>query len=298
MEILAYIKRLIPWLKKDDVLEDLRITVAEFDKTVLPSYETAIDVPFKSNNKEIKALVATFVRNYKRTKPGKQIIISSINEALPAVVAIAKYLEHELDESLAKDIIADGLEARRVILVRASEHLSFISRYSVDLLNTLYAYEIGATTGNVDVNPQIIKYINANLPTFCTLLAAYSVKLDLFKHNIDKVPALVISNDNIDALKGVYSQNTIDPVLSGITASFSYNPIYHIRLQIADYQAYRYTAMKDKKKALELRVMYLRSAQEEKPDPKVEQEISYQQSRIEAMEYKLRKIEASVGMQS
>ena len=294
MNLLKYIRSLKAWLKKDDLLEDIGITIAELEKTTLPLYHDADKLPDTLISKANKDIIATLQRNMKLTGKGKNPVLATIKDRLTATLAVAKIIETLADDLLGGDIIADGLAAKKAILVRAADHLGFISRYSVDLLNVLYANEIAATA-DVAISAQTVKFIKEKAAIYCTLLAAYGVNGEEFTKAFDAIPDIIINDRNASAVDASYSGNKIDPLLGSLQTNFMYSPIYHIRLQIAEYQAQRYKAAKEKKKALELRLLYLKTLADGRSDPKIEQEIAYQQNRVEALEYKLSKMEENVG---
>jgi hypothetical protein len=49
--------------------------------------------------------------------------------------------------------------------------------------------------------------------------------------------------------------------------------------------------MQNKKRLLELRLLNLKSLQDDSPDPSIEKEIVYLQNRIEGIEYKMHQME-------
>ena len=74
----------------------------------------------------------------------------------------------------------------------------------------------------------------------------------------------------------------------------SSNPIYHLRLLVAEAQANRYKEASELKQVLELRILNLAKANQNSPDAHLQKEILYTQSRVDAATAKMREYEESV----
>lgn len=297
MKILDFIKSLLPRLDKSTILEDIRITKTELEKNVYPSYESAA-VHFKTNKltSDISAgLGNVFYRNYDLSKSGKQPnFISEVATRIKAVSENLLLVEEQFEDLVEQDIINTGLTARKAVLIRAADHISFLSNYAIDLLNYVYILESISHGGNSDtlaLPPAIVAKINANLSMFAKLLSIYGEDPKTFKERIGSMPDVVVNDKTASALAAVYREDKLDPFSTGLVSNFEGSPIYHIRLMIAQRQMTRYKANKDKKRMLELRLLNLKALLEQKSNPQLEHEIEYIQSRIEKLEYELAKEE-------
>lgn len=303
MKIIAFIKALLPRLNKEQILEDLRITQAELEQIVNPNYFQA-QTFFKSSkfaSKTNKELSEGFYRNFDLQGTSKQgSFIGEIARRTPFLQENLTYIAEMIENILERDVINEGLSAKKAILIRAAEHMSFITRYSVDLLNYVYINETmatGADANDNDLSPGQITHINKNLATFASLLSDYGIPNKDFSKLIGKIPEVNVNSKTANTLIGVYKEKDIDPFTSGYVAGFTGNPIYHIRLQIAEWQSNRYKANKDKKKVLELRLLHLKLVLEKKHDPKIENEINYIQSRVDKIEHYLRDVESTLDQE-
>jgi hypothetical protein len=301
MQLMDFIRALLPRLDKSDIMEDIRMTKSELQTVVTPCYSAARDL-FKVNklkSAEADSLSKIFYRNYDLSTSKKSIdFVAEIDSKISNVLTNLLFVEGQLESLLEQDIIAGGLTAKKAILVRAVEHMSFISRYSVDLLNYLYMFEAKAAskegTDDGDITPAAIKSVEFNIANFSRLLGIYGMEPKEYIVRMGKVPEVVLNDRTEQALSAVYTDAKIDPFNLYMVKGFEASPIYRFRMLIAEWQASRYKSMQDKKRALELRLLHLKLVNEKNHNPQMEQEIRYIQSRIEKTEASMRKMEDSV----
>lgn len=300
MKIIDFVRALLPRIEKDKLLEDMRVTIGELDQVVIPSYQSSADY-FKQHKlqaNDSKDLSDSFYRNYDR-RGGKQAsFINEIALVMPNVKQNAAYVQKLIEELMEHDIINEGLTAKKAILVRAAEMFSFVSRYSVDLLNYVYVQEANEAGADVEESlqlcPAAVKHVTVHIAKFAAILSDYGIPNTEFDKLISNVPDVIVNSKTVNSIKGLYKEIDIDPFSSSYIVSFTGNPIYHIRLMIAEWQANRYKSQKEKKKMLELRLLHLKLSQEKKSNPKIQQEIEYIQGRVDRIERYLKDVEESL----
>ncbi len=297
MKILNFVKSLLPSLEKRDVLEDIRITISDLENNHLPSYNSASDF-FSSNQPKSKDIINLSKEFYKHLTPNgiskQKSMVGDIYIRLTKYLDILKYLQDEIAEKMEADILDDSLTAKRANLLKASSISFFITRYAGELLNYIYsAEEDNLSKDDATLPPKTIEYINKNLRHFTYLLSDYGISLDEYKKLTSKIPDVTVNSDTADSVASVYNESDLDPITSGIR-NFTYNPIYHIRLSIAQWQVSRYKEAKDKKKVLELRLLHLKMLQDGHEDAKLQTEIDYNQSRVDKLNKKISEIEAEL----
>lgn len=301
MKIIQFVKGLLPHFEKSKVIEDLRISIGELDSIVVDNYNQASE-HFRTNRLKSdnnKDLSDAFYKNFDLQKGSKQAsFVGDISKRAAFIKKNAEYVLESVEELFERDIIAEGLTVRKALLIRAAESVSFISKFSVDLLNLVYVNEAIESNAELEESlklaPATVKLVNNNITKFARLLSDYGIPNDSFKKLIQELPEVVINSKTANSVMGLYNEKDIDPFANSYVVGFTGNPIYHIRLLVAEWQASRYKANKDKKKMLELRLLHLTLVQDKKNDPKLEQEIAYIQSRIDKTERYLREVEESI----
>jgi len=298
MSLLNYIEKLLPRIDKKTVLEDIRISKTELDQIVIPTYEEAarFSNTFSFKSKEVSDIFQEMKNNYRsKLLHREKNEISELKSALNVVRLNLGTIGDEIEKVLEETSITDTITAKKAVLVRAAENISFISRFSTDLLNLMYIYEhISRGVESVEVSVYMTKYVLPNTKNFFRLLETYSRDPDNFKRSIESIPEVIINRKGYDAIMSLHDRESVDPFNSAGTVNFEMNPIYHFRLMIAEWQANRYKSYKEKKKSLELKLLNLKLLDDGKRDIKLEKEIEYIENRISSLEYNIAKMDESV----
>lgn len=303
MKLFSFVKALLPRIGKDQILEDLRITAGEFEQVVIPNYRHAADY-FRINKIKAAAnkdLSDAFYQRLEKGSVSKQSsFIGEVEVRLGFIVQNLDYVQKQIDILMERDIINEGLTAKKAILVRAADQMSFISRFCSDLLNYVYVYEAmeygSDQQESLELAPAVQKRVVNGVKIFASYISDYGIPNKEFEKLVLSVPDIVVSSRNENSIAGMYKEQEIDPFTSAYVQGFNGNPIYNIRLIFAEWQASRYKTTKEKKKMLELRLLHLRLLQEKKNDVKVEAEIVYIQNRVDKMERYMREVEETVEM--
>lgn len=297
MKLIAYLKSILPFFKKEVLLEDLRVSRSELSQAVIPSYKQAAEFfknkPFKSA--QAKALNTLFFNGYSE-RSGRGNLVVEIEGRLQAFAQNMDTVQEMSEDLLAADILADGLSAKKAILVRAADYMGVMVDFMLDLLAVVYYHEsIEKLDGNAQETLAINKFtmdkVEKCAADFGRLLQVYGQDNTGFLDALKNVPDVVVNSKTSETIVSVYREDKLDPVGAPLTNNFQGSPIYAWRLRQAERQAARYKLNKDKKKMLELRLLYLKGLLEEKPDPAIEKEIEYLQSRIEKLEYEIKQQE-------
>lgn len=310
MNIISFIKSLLPRLQKDQVLEDLRVTVDELGNVSIPNYTHASDF-FRSNKLQSdanKQLSDLFYRKFEGKGGRQNNVVSEVAKRLPFLKDNAEFVIQQIELLLEKDIISEGLTAKKAFLIRTANHLSFLSSFAPDLLNVIYVNEAlainaknedGAKGTGVEIEesmrlaPAVVKHVDSNIMAFGSLIGEYGIPTKDFEKLLETIPEVIISSRNAGTIAGLFNEKDIDPLLSGYVQK-AFCPVYSVRLIFAEWQAARYKAKRETKRMLELRLLHLKLLQEKKNDPKIEEEINYIQGRVDKIQRYLREVEESV----
>lgn len=238
-----------------------------------------------------------FKRNYRsqRAHPEKDFV-SEVYEALITVSDNLQITEKLLSSILETTTLTSAITVRKAALIRAAEQISFVGRYSIDILNIAYQYETSEINSeSVEFTPYVKKTIIPNIHIFAKLLETYSMPSRDFESKINNIPEVIITADTFSAVSAMFDRDKLEPFSAPITAGFSSSPIYHVRMLVAEWQAERYKSNKDKKRLLEIKLLNLKLSKDNKRDPKLDREIEHLEGRIETLDYKLTKMERDVA---
>jgi hypothetical protein len=189
MSLLNFIKGLVPNLDKDDILEDIRVTKNELEQIAIPSYGEGVTyfLTHKSTSKQTEDALHTFTRNY-RTKLNRRSrnTVEEILFCLEVAVLNLKSTGDQIETLIEQTTISESITARKAILVRMAEQISYISRMSIDFLNLLYTFEqIEAGVEYSEVTVYQKKHVLPNIAMFAKLCEVYSFSNADFKKKIE-----------------------------------------------------------------------------------------------------------------
>ena len=133
--------------------------------------------------------------------------------------------------------------------------------------------------------------------TMLDALKSYNVKYNKnIKNILDEilelpdVPVSISQTDSssmLDTFLKKIKKISFIPTANGFVG----NPIYHFRMWLVDREIRKYEALKDRKEALELRLMELRYQESGSTDENIKERIAYFEEKISKIEYEIAKIE-------
>lgn len=295
MKILSFLQSLLPNFKKDQILEDLKVSRTEIKEFTIPSYESSLGLlkTWKFKHDEIKDLQSTFNRMVKDSGHGN--MVEQIHNKFKIVLENTAVLEKMVETTYSEDIAGAGLTYLKANMLQFVEFVGFTSNYARKLLIYIYIletslYEESKTVITESLSPAEVKWIKDNFISFCVALNIVGCDSKKVKKSLDDIPDIVITTDNYDTLSSTMGETKLDPFQMKLIATWV-NPIYHVRMFIAEWQADRYKVAKEELKLLQLRKLNLEKISSGKPDAHLEKEIEYMESRIQSLNYKVKKME-------
>lgn len=299
MNFLTYIQSLAPRISKPVVQKDIEATLKELDNQVIPMAHSVAEMyrvhPFTSlASKNLQAEIYGEIKF--RSKAANYLfdLHTLLQNARANLVTIQKAVEVHVQQ----DTLRDGVTSRVAHLIRSASAISFISRFTLDILDFLLESETDSKTHEAsatEIPPARTKYILSSIERYVRLLADFGVPPKDMEKLLEDLPDVFVSPQNQRAISSMFSPAQIDPFRkTSLITNFVGNPIYHLRLMLADFEAKRYNAAKDKKVVMELRLIHLKNLLDNSPNPRVEREIEGVQKRIDSYDRYIREVEASV----
>lgn len=301
--IITYLKSLIPHIEKKDVLEDLRLTETELQTIVLPAFAAASAFfakdKFKSDeNSKIESRFRSLMKPLTGNK--SSTFLGDYHHRLIKFEHNVGVLVKAIDKEIGRDVVTDGVSSKKIVLLRIAEKASYLSRYSLDLLNLVYLNEAsanGADVSNIAMSPAELAKAKGCVDNLARLIMSYGIETKEFQTLLDKTPDVILTKTKNADIEGMYTDNELDPITSPMLTGFTGNLIYHARMFIAEWQTKRYKANQEKKKVLELRLLHLTLLRnKEGTNPKIEQEIAYNQSRVAKIDRSLLEVQEDLGL--
>jgi hypothetical protein len=297
MQISKFIKSLVPELDKRECLADCQITTTELRETVLPAYKAAEDCfkgyTFKSEEYDYFAQVYASHPMGSRKK-----LVPAIHAAVEMAIKNMDVLDRLIHEHFADESISAGLTARKANIVKALEAGSFFSKYARKWLINLYVVETKKVDGSdrlaADTKeglvPAEVKWLMDNFTNFIVVMNALSEQPSQVHDRMMKIPEIIITDENEKTTEAQFGRAVLDPLSLGFIPVFM-NPIYHVRMMVAEWQTKRYKAAKEELRVLQLRKLNLEKIQAGKPDARIQKEIEYTEERANNLSYDIAKME-------
>jgi hypothetical protein len=300
MKIIDYFRSLLPSFEKSRITEDARVTYSSVENSSIPTYKEAEKVftSFVFRSKKIKDLVPVF--NRITESPAKNNIVLSISRFLSKLLDHQSIVREKIESVFEDAVITEGMGCLKGNLIRILEVTAFLSDYATRFLNYIYIHETAEAKGDEsyvkdNIVPAEEQYIQENFVLFCTFMKYMSIDKEKLKRTLDNMPDVLLNANNANVIGGTFGEAKLDPLLiCGFGASIG-NPIYMIRLNIAEMQVGRYKQRQELKKVLELRLLNLNMQLEQNPSAQLEREIEVTQGRVDKLTYALKKTEEGVS---
>lgn len=297
MKIKAYLASLLPSFSKERVTEDCRIIRGEIKEYVIPATEQAAHFfkTHKFKSAELEPMLAQFKRMVKGD--GNDNPVTTISKSFKAILDNLDTVEERIEQVYSEEIAGGGFTYLKANLLQFVECIHFVSKFSLKFMNYVWIcetaeYEEGGTAIAESLAPAEIEWLKTNFLTYCTAFNVVTGQPNSVKHAIADIPDIVVTNENADTLQQTQGRK-VDPFQMGLIPIWL-NPVYHVGMLVAEYQASRYRAAKEKLKLLQLRRINMEKLVNGKPDATVQKQIKYMESRISDMEYEIAKMEGKV----
>jgi hypothetical protein len=299
MKIAAFLKSLLPNFAKQTVLEDIRIDKIMLTTIVIPAYEDAMRVfgNRKFNNQSLQKDWDTFRRSV-RGAGGPNTIVA-IEKSLKPMITTLALIENLVEKDYTDDIEGVGITYYKTAILQLLESIGFALDFATKYLNYVYVVEAAELEGDdaavveeigASLAPAEVRFINERFADFCTVMDTLSKPTDKIKADFEEIPDITVTAAGDHAVQNTIGAAKLDPFRHGFVP-IAMNPIYHVRMKVADYQHYRYERAKAEKDALELRKLRLERLQHGKADAALDKQIEYTQRRIEELSAQIRRVE-------
>lgn len=295
MNILKLVQGLLPSFERRRVLEDLHFKADELKETVLPCYKAAAEAlgNHTFEDPELKKWAGKFGNDHRSGIKGNHLTV--VAETAKRLNDNMSVIEKAVNAVFADDIVAAGLTFRKASLLQFVGYISFFLTYARRLLLWTYIAE----TAKLDLKSGVLSkelskgemdWLLENADSFAKVVRMFSVKANDFEKALANIPDMIIRPDNLDNVSRTIGDDKLDPFRANLIPA-RLNPIFAIRMRVAEWQVARYEAAKQERRVLEFRLLNLQQQAKGKDDPKVQQAIAYNEARLSRLNYRLKEME-------
>lgn len=271
MNILKFIKEILPTTERASVRSSLTNTKQEFDRFNKPLFKEATSQFGSLNFKS--PMAAAFEKDLEkvagvRSRGNAIALLDTINTAIEPMFA---NLANMLDEYFGEDFSNEAITVQRYNILQMIEALMLYTEYSRRWLIIVLRKENNlankAVNGENDgILPYDINWLADNRDAFLKVVKIVTAKNKDFAKIVENLPEFTI---NSSTSTGALKENDIDPMGFGFIGT-KMNPFFYIRMGRARYQIARLKAAELESQELEFRILALRSSLDGKPDAKKE----------------------------
>lgn len=293
MKVIEFIKSLLPNFERSRIYDDIENVRVQITGKLKTAYAAAIQQ--LSNKAAIKSDFGKMVsKQFEATvKPRGNITYLEYTARVLELLAVdTKVLKALVEKYFERNVSADGMSFVSANLLQVINAAAFVTEYARRNLVATLAYETyEASAARNGATPDLTKaellWLDKYRRAFFEALMLFEIKPGDLQRKLESVPDMVVAPEDYNQIEAVVGGTVaIDPLAVGFIP-LNYNPIYRVRLQIANYQVQQYRAMEAELEAIELRLVALKYAQSGKADPALEQEIADLTARVSDTYFKL-----------
>jgi len=275
MDILAFLKNILPSFTKKDLREKLRTISSKFSEILRPTAETVFEdiderkaksTFFKTFVRELLSESTAAVRN--AAGPYKLVFMTAAGNGQKLLELIEQYV----DKNVPSTIHIEGVTYQTGSVLRLVELLDFFADYSMRNFNFIAASESEIEAfDKPDINPSTpseLKYLQRHRADYFKVMSLLAKDGKVIMAMLDDLPEITLGDvdgSNSPTLAGAQG----DPLQLGIIPVVS--SIFHrIGITLVNYELDRYDrALKDKR-VIEMRLEALRNRRNGNPDAAIE----------------------------
>jgi hypothetical protein len=293
MKLQKFIALMLPTFEKGRLTEELQVVRNELKEITLPPLREASE--FYRNSKLKAKNTQNYDKNFlkiAKIEKANGNYVTVMYQVLSQMEERMDVLGKLIDRAFAKDVGSSSISFLRANILQYLEVVSFSSRYARRLLLWTLSEEQDETNSPYKLPKAMSKaedrWIWDNRDNFAYCLSILSIDTRRMESSFQAIPDMVVAPDDIPAVEATVGATKTDPFHFGIIP-VRLNPIYYIRMSIAEWQVNRYKAAVEEKRALEYRLLMLKDGGQ--PDAKLEQEIVYTEGRLQKLNKKIADME-------
>lgn len=291
MKLTALFTSLLPSTSKETVLGDINLIRESINIHTLPVYKTAADLTRKA---PLKGDIAeTLEKKAKRELDlykdnALQTIHTALNRAVVNLSVVEDLVRKDVEQ---ESLMRDAMTYTQASILQYIQVARFCASYARRLL--LVMTEEASTVLVEDYSKSLkrdIEYVNRYMDGFLRGINAIGGKKQDTVEAFEKIPDILLDPETVETTKQTVGVSRIDPFKFGFIP-YRWNPIYHLRMAVANFQVQNAKLAQEELESLELRLLHLKQRRDGKENASIEQQINHTQGRIDKLRYKLHRDE-------
>ena len=302
MILQKYLDSMLPSFTKARLLEDLACTREELKVNTLPPLKTFSEEfgRRKFKNPWVQAFEDNFEKGISFKHSGNFVV--AVHDTLDGALKNIDFIEHLINKYYADDVLRDAMTLIRVNILQYLETIAFAAKYSRRLLLAAITSEVHTVDSSAqEASPMLsapnqgeIEWLEKGAPALFQCLNILSMKKEKLEEEFKEIPDMTVNPSSVTDIVASVGASRVDPMNFGLIP-IVLNPIYHVRMMIADWQVNRFKAADEERKLLEFKLLKMKMTDGGKRDANVDRQIEYTEGRLQKLNYKLMEMEKSYG---
>ncbi len=304
MKLSQFVKSLLPSFKRSKVEVDLKQLEDILKKVVLPTLKKAVEVTRGEPLQSAMAVsVDIGVRKASGINSSAISLLGILYNMYAALLPKLDYIGKIIDDEFEPDLSRDNMTYKQLSIVRFLELARFGIDYGVRLTSRLLAAEARTRLNQTDriddqLTPSERKYMDDNLGSFLQVVGLLHVPLNSLRQALEKMPEVVVVPEKADTAEQLVGLDKLDPLRLGFinSSALDYNFIYHFRLMKAEAEVRHYKLMEKEAQALELGILELKEAYQNRQDPRLQQQLEYREGQLQRLRIEYNELTEEFGL--
>jgi len=292
--LVAYKERLLPVLKRSDILNDIDAARNDYGKLLMPELLAAEEALGKTRDAHLNKMFDSLVRIAKLPRSGSPIkgLQGALGEVEKSLDKVQDMIKHDF---AGEQIATESMTYRQVALLRYVEIARFAFEYTLRFLRYAYMVELNAAgqKDNDIITKNELKALTDQFESFANSVMVLAQEPAKIEKALKETPNIVVDEKTSDALSFT-SGGKADPTRSDfILFNLKWNPIYRVRLLIADFQARKYRKAKEELRMFEIQRLRIENARKGRADPILDKQANELTGIINELQHDINQMEKS-----
>lgn len=219
--------------------------------------------------------------------------LNMIRDVLSDIVLHEGDIVKLIKATVPNTVVDKTVTVKELSVCHLVDNITYINNFCIDLCTFIIT-----TISGVELNKKVRERIINSSIAFAKIINEY--KRPRLKNIISSIPKASASSvqELVSVPEGIstaiLNDTNKNADIGMVTAAFSGNPIYHLRLVMADWDQKKYDATQAKKALFDNIILDLKLQAQNNFDPKLEGQIKWYEAEVNKLEYEMSKYEASL----
>ncbi|QVD49177.1 hypothetical protein LUCX_107 [Xanthomonas phage vB_XciM_LucasX] len=303
MSIKSFLQSLVPHFERNRIIEDIDGLAVDLESSLIPSYEAANKL---FAGKKFASKPGTEMQSLFKIRHPQERGVSFISftlSTLKNLLETLKMIERLVQEIFARDVTKDGLTFKKVavlqFLTAARFYCDYAGRYLLRVIEAeTLAQKAGDTSGRLDATllPVDLKFFNEGFEAWLQAAHLMAMPTAELAEKLGNMQDLQVVADRISVITATVGVDQVDPLKLGfLGAAATSSPVYLLRSAFARWQVAAHTMRKEEAKMVQLKLFQLKDAYAGRNDPKIQEQIEYNEGRLARLREELANFEERYG---